>query len=286
VGVETGIGSTAVAIVLALVVTVGTAWGQDAQDQSEQDQHELEIDATFSGSSLVLSAGMFYPEADTYIRVDGTGGVFGTELNFDTLGLADNEVLPALGFVWQANSKHGVWGNYFELDRSGFTNTAIEIRIGNTVFPIGANIDAQFSSKVLAVGYGYSIFNDTRRFLGFRIGLNVQDIRLAVATENGLLAETADVTAPLPTFGFVGGYELSENWLLFAQAGYLGLTVDEYKGAVTELSARLSYALTEHFSLSLAYRYLKVEVDSEDADWRGKLRYEYLGPSLSLDYRF
>lgn len=285
-GVETGIRSIAAAIVLALVATFGTAWAQDAQDQGEQDQHGMEIDATFSGSSFVLSAGMFYPEVDTYIRVDGTGGVLGTELNFDTLGLADNEILPAMGFVWQANSKHGVWGNYFELDRSGFTNTAIEIRIGDTVFPINTNVDAQFSSKVLSVGYGYSIFNDTRKFLGFRVGLNVQDIRLAVATENGLLAETADVTAPLPTFGFVGGYELSENWHLIVQAGYLGLTVDEYKGAVTELGARLNYALGEHFLVGISYQYLEVDVDSEDADWRGKLRYEYLGPSLSLGYRF
>ena len=196
-----------------------------------------ETDGTFSGSKWVLSLGLFYPKVDTYIRVDGAGGVLGTELNFDTLGLGKNEMLPELGVVWQVSSRHAMWATYFELDRSGFTNTAIEIRVGDTVFPVDANIDARFYSKVLAAGYGYSFFNDNVKFFGFRIGLNVQDVGLGLEAESGLFTETADVTAPLPTLGLIGGYRLSENWHLTGQAGYLGLTIDEYEGAVTELSA-------------------------------------------------
>jgi len=79
-----------------------------------------------------MSLGLFYPNVDTYIRVDGTGGILGTKLNFDTLGLGKNEVVPRLGIIWEANARHSIWANYFELDRSGFTNTAVEMRIGDT----------------------------------------------------------------------------------------------------------------------------------------------------------
>lgn len=265
-----------VAILFGLVVATATAQAAD----------EVETHETFSGSKWMLSLGLYYPNVDTYIRVDGPGGNLGTELDFDTLGLGKNEVLPTLGIIWEANARHSIWANYFELDRSGFTNTAVEIRIGDTVFPLDANINAQFSSKVFATGYGYSFFNDSRKFLGFRIGLNVQDVRFGVETESGLLAETAEVTAPLPTFGFIGGYRLSEKWHLSGQAGYLGLTVDQYEGAVTDMSLSLDYMLGEHFSLGLAYMYLKVDIKSEDEKWLGKLLYEYYGPSLRLGYQF
>ena len=266
----------------AVAILMGLAGAATSVQAAENG----ETDGTFSGSKWVLSLGLFYPKVDTYIRVDGTGGILGTELNFDTLGLSKNEVIPELGVVWQVRPRHAVWANYFELDRSGFTDTAVVIRIGDTVFPLNANLDAQFSSKVFAVGYGYSFFNDANKFLGFRVGLNVQDVSFGLAAESGLLAETADVTAPLPTFGLIGGYALSEKLRLTAQAGYLGLTIDQYEGAITDLSLRLDYLLGEHFSLGLSYQYLKVDVDSTDDQWRGKLRYEYFGPALQLGYRF
>lgn len=265
-----------IAILFGLIVVAATARAADDTGTEE----------TFSGSKWVMSLGLFYPNVDTYIRVDGTGGILGTELDFDTLGLGKNEVLPTLGVIWEANSRHSIWANYFELDRSGFTNTAIQIRIGDTVFPTNVNLDAQFSSKVFATGYGYSFFNDSGKFFGFRIGLNVQDVRFAVETESGLLAETADVTAPLPTFGFIGGYRLAEKWHLAGQAGYLGLTIDKYEGAITDLSLRLDYLIGEHFSLGLSYQYLKVDVKSEDEQWMGKFLYEYYGPALQFGYRF
>jgi hypothetical protein len=266
----------AAALLLGLIGAAATARAADNGKEVE----------TYSGSKWMLSLGLYYPNVDTYIRVDGTGGILGAELDFDTLGLDKNEVLPELSIVWQINPKHAVWANYFELDRSGFTNTALEIRVGDTIFPVNSNLDAQFSSKVLSAGYGYQFINDADKFIGFRIGLNVQDVSFGLANENGLFAETADVTAPLPTFGLVGGYRLGENWNLGLQAGYLGLTVDQYEGAVTEMSARLDYRLGEHVSLGLSYQYLKVDVKSEDEKWMGRLRYEYYGPALQLGYRF
>lgn len=272
------IGSKCVALALLLGL-IGAAATAQATDNGQAGE-------TFTGSKWVLSLGLFYPNVNTYMRVDGTGGILGAELNFDTLGLGKNEILPELGVVWQVRRQHAVWASYFELDRSGFTNTAVEIRIGDTVFPVNVNIDARFSSKVFALGYGYSFFNDANKFLGFRVGLNVQDVSFGVVAESGLLAENAAVTAPLPTFGLIGGYRLSEKWRVTAQAGYFGLTIDQYEGAITDLSARLDYELGQHLSLGLSYQYLKVDVNSEDEKWRGKLRYEYYGPALQLSYRF
>lgn len=233
-----------------------------------------------------VSVGAFRPKIDTEIRVDGALGILGTELNMDTLGLNKTEVLPSFGIDWQISRRHSLWTYYFDVKRSGFTNTDIDIRVGDTVFPLNTNINAFFNAKVFALGYGYSFVNDRDKLFGLQIGLNVQDIGFGVEGENGILAEKADATAPLPTFGLVGGYRLSDHWYLKGNAGYFAAKIDNYDGAITQYEASVDYALGDHFMLGLAFRHLKVDVSSSDTRWLGKFVYEYQGPVLNFSYNF
>jgi len=233
-----------------------------------------------------ISVGAFRPQIDTSIRVDGALGILGTEINMETLGLDDTEVLPSLGIDWQINHRHSLWSYYFEVKRSGFSNTDIIIRVGDTEFPVNTNINAFFNAKVFALGYGYAFVNDPDKFFGFQVGLNVQDIGFGIEGENGILAETAEATAPLPTFGFVGGYRLSEHWYLSGNAGYFAAKIDTYDGAITQYEARLDYAIGEHVMVGLAFQNLKVDVSSTDSRWVGNLLYEYQGPSVNFRYNF
>lgn len=237
-------------------------------------------------SEWSISVGAFRPQIDTYIRVDGALGVLGTELSFDTLGLDKTEVLPSLGLAWQINPRHSVWSYYFDVSRSGLTNTAVTIRVGDTEFPVNSNINAVFNAKVFALGYGYAFLNDADKFFGFQVGLNLQDISFGVEGENGILAEKADATAPLPTFGFAGGYRLSEHWYVSGNAGYFGAKVDNYDGSITQYGASLDYAVGEHVMVGLGYQNLKVDVESSDSQWLGKFIYEYRGPSINFRYNF
>lgn len=172
------------------------------------------------------------------------------------------------------------------MKRSGFSNTDIVIRVGDTEFPVNANINAYFNAKVFALGYGYAFVNDPDKFFGLQVGLNIQDIGFGIEGENGILAETAEATAPLPTFGFVGGYRLSEHWYLSGNAGYFGAKIDQYDGAITQYEVSLDYAIGEHVMLGLAFQELKVDVSSSDSRWVGKLLYEYRGPSINFRYNF
>lgn len=250
------------------------------------DAAEPESDPGLFYSGLSVYVGAFRPHIDTIIRVDGALGVLGTELSLDTLGLDKTETLPSFGIDWQINRRHSLWTYYFDVKRSGLSNTDILIRIGDTEFPVNTNIDAFFNASVFALGYGYAFLNDKDKLLGFQIGLNTQDIDFGVQGENGILAERADATAPLPTFGFVAGYRLSERWYLRGNAGYFATKIDNYDGAITQYEADLDYALGENLMLGLAFRSLKVDVSSTDSRWLGKFIYEYRGPALNIRYKF
>lgn len=237
-------------------------------------------------SEWVISVGAFKPKIDTSIRIDGSGGIIGTKLDMETLGLDQTQVLPSLGIDWQINKRHSLWGYFFDVNRNGFSSTDVIIRVGETEFPISTDLNAYFKARIYALGYGYAFINDPDKFFGLQVGLNVQHVSLGLEGELGILSETADATAPLPTFGFVGGYRLSDRWYLSGNAGYFAAKIDVYDGAITQFEVDLDYAITEHVMLGVAYQMLKVDVSSSDQDWNGELLYEYSGPSLNFRYSF
>jgi len=261
---------------VGMLVIAGSALGDEPADISE----------TLSGTKWDIRVGAFYPRVDTRLRVDGALGLLGTELDLETLGLDKNEPLPALGVSWQANAKHSLWGSYFELNRRGFTNTDIEIRVGETVFPVSTDISAYFRADVLALGYGYSFVNTKDKRLGLRIGLSVQDAAIGIESLEGQVKENADAIAPLPTFGFIAGMRLADRWYLSSELGYFAAKIDEYDGSIKQLSVTIERGFADNWTANLSYSYLNVDVESEGVRWLGYFRYEYYGPSLSVGYKF
>jgi len=260
----------AIACATVLLLLSSAAWAEDALF-TEQFQMGLAV---------------FRPNVDTVIRVDSSTGVLGTTLDFETLGLGKTEWLPALALEWQVSRRHAVWTSYFELDRSGFSETAIEIRFFDRVFQANTQLDAYFTAKVLSAGYGFSFVHDRDKQFGFRIGLNVQDLKVGLQGVGGLIAENADVVAPLPTLGFYGGIRIAENWKLRGDMGYFGLKVGDYDGRITQATLAVHLEALRNLGVSLGYQYFSVQVKSEDADWPGRLEYDYLGPTVAVYARF
>jgi hypothetical protein len=233
-----------------------------------------------------MGLAMFRPNVDTVIRVDSSSGVIGTTLDFQTLGLDQTEWLPALAFEWQLSRRHAIWASYFELDRNGFSNTAVEIRFLDQVFLVGTQLNAQFNTKVLSAGYGFSFNHDKDKQFGFRIGLNIQDLKVALESDRGLIAENAEVVAPLPTLGFNGGIRLAEKWKLKGDIGYFALNVGDYDGRITQATLAIYYDAFRNVGLTLGYQYFSVLIKSEDVSWPGRVEYEYFGPAVAVYAKF
>ena len=246
------------------------------------------------GNRFVLGVGAFLPRLDTNVRVDGSGGQVGTRIDFEsTLGMDDNDALPlALGYYRIARN-HRINFQYFRLDRDGSAVSDAPIRFGDTVFPANLPLSSFFNVDVYSLGYAYSVIHDDKKELAFNVGLQLQDIETGIAgdVDQVIIAEDADVVAPLPTFGGSFDYAFNDKWLFTSLLGVFAIEFEygdgsEFEGEILQVNAGFGYKAFKNVGFVLTYNYFRVDVDVDDNDWVGRLKYEYHGPVLAAAIYF
>ncbi len=246
------------------------------------------------GNRFVLGAGLFAPRLDTKVRLDSSTGIIGTEIDFEsTLGMDDNDLLPLVLGYYRVAKKHRINFEYFRLDRHGNSVSDLPIRFGDVTFPANLPLSSFFNVKVYSLSYSYSLIHDEKKELAFNVGLQFQDIEMGI-TGNlgpGLIAEEADVVAPLPTFGGTFDYVISEKWIFTSLVGVFALEIDlgddsKFSGEILQINTGVAYKAFKNVAFALQYNYFRVDVDVDDPDWMGSLKYEYRGPVLAIAVYF
>ena len=272
---------------LAAIVAVTTLLAASARAADE-----LDMQAELSPFSLRL--GVYDMNLSTEVRVDGRGGNIGTRLDFeDDLNLDDNKDTFDAALRWRFKERHFLELEYFRLDRRGFRRLDGEIRFGEDVFPIGADIRSSFTTEVTRLGYSYRIVRNRDWGLAVGAGLHVTRLRAAlteVAFENidvpiGV-TEIAKVTAPLPVIGFGGARRLGTQWALLARAQVFSVEIDDIDGAITHGALYFEHDTLDRFGFGFGYDWFVVDVKTEEKFWRGRAKVRFDGPMLFLKGSF
>jgi hypothetical protein len=246
------------------------------------------------GSRFALGAGIFAPRLDTKVRLDSSSGIIGTAIDFEsTLGMDDNDRLPLILGYYRIKKKHRLGFQYFRLDRNGDSITDAPIRFGDALIPANFPISSFFNVDVLALNYTYSIIHDEKKELAFNVGLQIQDVEMGISGNvgPGLLVEEADVRAPLPTFGGSFDYAFNDKWIFTSLLGVFAVEIDlgadsDLSGEILQFNTGLVWKAFENVGFALQYNYFNVDVDVNDSDWVGFLKYEYRGPVLAVAFYF
>jgi hypothetical protein len=242
------------------------------------------------GNRFVLGAGLFGPRLDTVVRLDSSTGLRGTEIDFEsTLGMDDNDLLPLVLGYYRVAKNHRINFQYFRLDRHGNSVSDVPIRFGDVIFPANLPLSSFFNVDVYSLSYSYSLIHDEKKELAFNVGLQFQDIEMGI-TGNlgpGFIAEEADVVAPLPTFGGTFDYAISDKWIFTSLVGVFALEIDlgddsKFSGEILQINTGVAYKAFKNVAFALQYNYFRVDVDVDDTDWMGSLKYEYRGPVLAI----
>jgi hypothetical protein len=241
------------------------------------------------GNRFVLGVGPFWARLDTKVRLDSSSGQIGTAIDFEsTLGMDENDVLPISQAYYRFAKNHRLAFGYFRLNRNGVAVSDVPIRFGDVIFPANLPLSSYFDVDVYALSYAYSLIHDEKKELAFSIGLQFQDIETGIAgTLGGVISEDADVIAPLPTFGGTFDYAFNEKWVFTSSLGVFAIELDlgddsEFVGEIVHLNAGVAYKAFKNVGLALQYNYFRVDVEVEDPDWMGLLKYEYRGPVLAV----
>lgn len=236
-----------------------------------------------------FNLGAYVPSMDTMIRLDGSGGNVGVEVDFeDNLNLENSKVVPLVEASFWISKKHGLTLVAFDLSREASGPSDITFRFGDTEFPAEVPLEVHFDTRVFALTYSYKFFNNEKSSFGFNVGFNVNEISLGVATldEGPSLQEAAEATAPLPTFGVNGHVMLSKKWKFYGTVGVFALSYDQYKGALTSISGGFIHHTFKNVGFGVGLYGFNIAVDSENEDLLGRVRYRYNGAVAYLSLRF
>jgi hypothetical protein len=247
-----------------------------------------ELDTKSDLSPFSLRLGIYDMNLSTEVRVDGRAGNFGTSLDFeDDLNLDKNKDTFNAALRWRFKERHFLELEYFRLDRRGSRRLDGEIRFGEDVFPIGAEVRSSFTTEVTRLGYSYRIVRN--RDWGLAVGAGVHVTRLRAALTDIVFdnigtpiggTEIAKVTAPLPVIGFGGARRLGTKWALLARAQVFSVKIDDIDGAITHAALYFEHDTFEHFGFGFGYDWFVIDAKSEDEFWRGRVKVRFDGPML------
>lgn len=247
------------------------------------------------GERVGVNVGSFFANLDTKVRLDGTGGVLGTSIDFEQdLGLDDTKTRIMAEGYWRFFERHRLDVSYFDLDRSGDGSSTIQIRFGDEVFQADLPLHAFLDIEVFNLGYSYSILFDEKKELALGLALSFQDIAVGLQGTQVLsgieVSESESVLAPLPTFTGRFAYAITPKWIVATSIGYFTVEVDsggdELSGDVIAVNAGVKWQLLKHFNLGLLYQYFRVDVNSKDEARQLTIDYKYKGPVLYAGWSF
>jgi hypothetical protein len=276
----------------ALVACVVIGFSSRAQAE------EKNRDDWFGGWRYELDLGVFAADVETVIRLDATDTP-GTEFSFESaLGLDDNDTSPLGRFAYRFGRRSSISISHFELRRDGTSQSTIAITLPDPDDPDETIVIDQdvlvrslFNATTTVVAYGYSFINNEKAEFGFRFGVHVTELELGLATPNqpDIPDTLEDITAPLPTFGIIGGYTFGEHWSLIGDLGYFALEIGSVDGSIASGVVGVLWQPFDHVGFGLNYRTFEVEVNATSSDFGGvggSFNWRYKGPGLNVKVRF
>ena len=251
---------TTVLAVLAVLTIVATP----AEAQQSYDLLFDKFNVRLEGSWVSLK---------TEVRVDSQTIGEGTTLNFeDDLNLGSGELVPGFSFEWQFGRKHRLGVRWQDIGRGSNSQALTDIKWGDDVIPIDADITLSFDSTQVFIDYTYFPWIKDRWAAGFGGGLRLMDLNSTLTWEEetvGSGGNTAKGTAPLPYLYFEYRRMFSDNWRFVTGLGWLYIEIGDIKGGQWVGRASIEYLLGERWAFGAALNLSTIAVD-----WTGD---EFLG---------
>ncbi len=252
------------------------------QAQSEANHLYDKFQFLVAGSDVVISP---------TIQIDGTNQA-GTEIEFGkTLGIPRSGFEPMLSVRWKPGRRHELQAGYLFINRSGEHILEDSVRVEDTVFSAGLNLNSKFSADYAFLSYRFAIMAKENTQLGLNLALGYiafkTDINALAGVSNGndTLTTSYGVSksfpGPVGTLGAYGRFRFSEKWYLETEGAYLtgssgGVTVKEFV-----IGAAGRYFLSRKIGLEAGYGITGVDVSITSSDsgpfgtLNGKIKYNF-----------
>jgi outer membrane protein len=231
--------------------------------------------------------GAFNDSIDSTIVRDSSAGIIGTDIDLENLlGLDDEDTILHFDAIYRIGTYHRLELGYLATARSGQTTLQVPLDVGDTHFPAGTVVDSHFDTKILRIGYAYSLINDAQKEVGIMGGLHFPKFSTEISAAATGQSEISNASTPLPVIGLHGSVALGEKSTLGARIQFFRMDFHRYEGSLNFATLDWQYRFSDTFSAGLAYNYYALNLDSRDNDVRGSLEIRHHGPELFLSAGF
>ena len=267
-----------VLIVLSALAGASTAVAQETDSQSEEEPNQLY-------QRFRVEVGVFGSFFNTNLRLnsenipgDGTEIDLEDDLGFDTRKFD----FRAGGYV-RLGRRHRIHYGYFNLSRSSNVVLDTAIVFGGEIFPVNAEVNADFRTQFAALGYSFSFLAREKVEVGVGLGLSAMFTKTGIAAV-GSVGDTAFVAAEERTSATfpVGSLGIDVNWaplsrmIVRGRVGGLYVSVSTITASVGDANAGVEYFFTRGFGVGAGYAYTKLQVEQSE-DPQLKITYRYSG---------
>ena len=239
-----------------------------------------------------INVAAVYAQLETSVRYDFGGGLVGVRVGFENdLGLEEYQFFPAITASYRIGSRHYIVGSFYSLGRSGQKRLSVDLPLPDTTLTIGTDARSYFNTDVLTLGYGYALMQTDRAAIipylalyvaSWEAGLEISALGLPQLQRTG----DYDLTAPLPMIGMAVHASVARRLSVGGSLGLFFLQVGDYGGSIIDLNANLIFRAWPFLSFGVGLATFTVDVRAEASDFRGEIRYRYLGPSISIAGHF
>jgi hypothetical protein len=269
-------------IVLSAIAGANTAAAQqaaqDAESQPEQEQNPLY-------PRFRIAAGAFASFFNTNLRLDSNNiPGDGTEIDLeDDLGFDTRKFDFRAAGDLRLGRRHHITFGYFSLSRSSNAVLDEEIEFGDEIFPVDAEVEADFSTRFALLGYRFSFLAREKVQVGVGLGLTAMFTKTGIEAvgsvgDGGFVTaeERTSTTFPVANLGLNAGWAPLSRMVVRGSVGGLYVKVSSITASVGNADAFVEYFFTRGFGAGLGYAFTKLQVE-ESEDPQLKISYRYSG---------
>lgn len=255
-----------------------------AQDPPDREFHPL-----FS-SSFVVNIGLFHPDKEFKIRVDGQ--VPGEEIDLEQEADAkESETTGAFSLLWRFGEKWSLAGQYWAINSGADWQLEEDYEWEDLVFKEGTFAEIGVDLDIYRVFMGRKFYTRPGQEFGAGVGLHWLELEAFIAgqvfvedqPDTEFKKSTVSAKAPLPNIGAWYNYSWSPKWVLTTRFDWLDASVGDYSGGLINAQAGVHYQVFKNAGLGLSWNFFRIDLDVDDADWHGRVESRQTGPYLSLN---
>jgi hypothetical protein len=259
----------------------------------------ISVPASAEGASPIeskgyASLGAFLNKSDLKIRLDGSAGEIGDQVDWGKTFGNGEQVRFRLDGLWRFNDRHHMRLMFTDYTHTKSRSLSEDVQWGDDLILAGSSVKSKLGFQIAEAAYEYALRHDEKMELALSAGVHyttfVAKLKVNVDTTGGSggaeLGGKASVGAPLPVFGGHGLWHLGNNVYADAQVQWFALSIDGYDGSILNYRGALYWQPKKWGGIGIGYDSFNVDLKVKKDKFTGKMNWTYQGPQLFFNFTF